>query len=219
MSIATRVVLKLPGVAGRICAVTGRATSSPLPSGNLLWWEEFGDGKDLLLLTIKADDTVIALCPLYRKLEDGKTILRLVGGIDLTDYLGPDPQSGGQGGGSGRSGSGWPGSTDVEWDEFDAHKMPVSFGFTEFLVERADHAGFGFALQQEETAAILRLPSSWDDYLWSPWSSATASTRNGSGAGIEREHPDTKLRASTAPSKPSPAISRFSSTCTEGPRK
>ena len=165
------------------------------PEWNRLWWEEFGDGKDLLLLTIKADDTVIALCPLYRKLEDGKKILRWVGGIDLTDYLGPicSPADKGE---VADCLVRWLGSTDVEWDEFDAHNMPVPFGFTEFLVERADHAGFGFALQQEETAAILRLPSSWDDYLASLGSKQRHELKR-KRRRIEREHPDTKLRAST----------------------
>jgi len=56
----------------------------------------------------------------------------------------------------------WLCRTEVEWDEFDAHNMPVPFGFAEFLVERADRAGFSFRLDQEETAAVLPLPGESD---------------------------------------------------------
>jgi CelD/BcsL family acetyltransferase involved in cellulose biosynthesis len=43
--------------------------------------------------------------------------------------------------------------------------MPVPFGFAEFLVDHADRRGFQFAIDQEETSAILRLPPDWDTYL------------------------------------------------------
>lgn len=165
------------------------------PEWNRVWWEEFGDGKDLLILTLTAADDVVAICPLYRKVEDNKKILRWVGGIDLTDYLGPicDPDDRGE---VADRLVEWLRTTDFEWDVFDAHNMPVPFGFTEFLVERADAAGFGFALQQEETAAILRLPSSWDDYLASLDSKARHELKR-KRRRIEREHPDTTVRAYT----------------------
>jgi len=134
------------------------------PEWNRVWWEEFGEGKDLFLLTMRRGPDLIAIVPLYRKHEGERKILRFLGGIDLTDYLGPvcAPE--------GReevveSLVAWLGRDEVEWDEFDAHNMPVPFGFGEHLIERADRHGYRFQVEQEETTAILPLPGTWDAYL------------------------------------------------------
>ncbi|MGH2751445.1 MAG: GNAT family N-acetyltransferase [Actinomycetota bacterium] len=134
------------------------------PEWNRLWWEEFKGDKDLFLLTMRRDDRVVAIVPLYRKAEDGRKMLRFVGGIDLSDYLGPICSLGDREDVADTLAA-WLIETDVEWDVFDAHNMPVPFGFAEFLVDRADRQGLEFELEQEETAALLPLPSSWDEYL------------------------------------------------------
>ena len=90
----------------------------------------------------------------------------------------------------------WLVTTDVEWDEFDAHNMPVPFGFAEFLVERADDAGLSFVLDQEETTAILKLPSDWDSYLASLDKKERHELKRKQRR-IGREHPDARVRTST----------------------
>lgn len=128
------------------------------------WWDEFKSGKELIVLTMRRGDQVVGIVPLYRKQEGDRTILRFVGGIDLTDYLGPicslddrdDVAS---------ALVHWLETTDFEWHELDAHNMPVPLGFAEFLVERADAAGLTFSLEQEEVSAALFLPRDWDSYL------------------------------------------------------
>jgi len=134
------------------------------PEWNRVWWEEFGEGKDLFLLTMRRGDELVAIVPLYRKHESGRKILRFLGGIDLTDYLGPicDVEDRHD---VAESLVSWLGKDAVEWDEFDAHNMPVPFGFGEFLIERADRHGYRFEVEQEETSAVLLLPQTWDEYL------------------------------------------------------
>jgi len=134
------------------------------PEWNRLWWEEFKGDKDLLLLTMKREGKVVAIVPLYRKVEDGEQVLRFVGGIDLSDYLGPicsldDRED------VADTLASWLVETETEWDVFDAHNMPVPFGFAEFLFDRADRLGLELKLEQEETAALLPLPPSWEEYL------------------------------------------------------
>ncbi len=166
------------------------------PEWNRLWWEEFGEGKDLLLLTLRDGDDLRAIVPLYRKSERGRRILRFMGGIDLTDYLGPicslDDRDR-----VAEALVGWLERTDVEWDEFDAHNMPVPFGFAEFLVERADAHGFDFSLEQEVTAAQLLLPDTWEAYL-SSLSSKDRHELRRKRRRIERDHPDATVRRATA---------------------
>lgn len=165
------------------------------PEWHRLWWEEFGAGKSLLFLTMRRGEDLAAIVPLYRKEEEGRCILRFVGGIDLTDYLGPIcsledrlPVADAL--------VEWLASTDVEWDELDAHNMPVPFGFAEFLVERADEAGFAFALEQEETAALLPLPADWEGYLASLESKERHELKR-KRRRLGKDHPDAAFRTTT----------------------
>jgi len=166
------------------------------PRWNKLWWEEFGAGKDLFILTLSRGDEFVALVPLYRKHERDRKILRFVGGIDLTDYLGPicsledrDDVA--------DTLVDWLTTTDVDWDEFDAHNMPVPFGFAEFLVERADGEGLRFSMNQEETSAVLPLPADWDAYLEGLASKERRELKRKIRR-LYREQPDARFRRATA---------------------
>lgn len=165
------------------------------PEWNRLWWEEFGAGKDLVSLIVRRGADVAGIVPLYRKEEEGRQVLRFVGGIDLTDYLGPicsreDRRE------VADALVDWLQNTDIEWDEFDAHNMLVPFGFAEFLVETADRHGLDFALSQEETSALLPLASDWDQYLGSLESKDRHELRRKMRR-FTREFPDARLRLAT----------------------
>lgn len=166
------------------------------PEWGRLWWEEFGAGKDLFVVKMMRGGEPLAVVPLYRKHEGGRELLRFLGGIDLTDYLGPicTPEDRPEVAGALIS---WLQTTDIHWDTFDAHNMPVPFGFAEFLVERADSAGLDYELDIEETAAILLLPRSWDDYL-AALSSKDRHELKRKRRRLEREHPDARVRTATA---------------------
>lgn len=166
------------------------------PLWNQLWWEEFGAGKDLFILTMKRGGEIAAVVPLYRKVQDGRRILRFIGGIDLTDYLGPICSL------EDRDDVAdtlveWLLTTDAEWDELDAHNMPVPFGFAEFLVERADARGIAFRGDQEETAAVLPLPSEWEGYLESLEAKERRELKR-KRRRLAREIPDARFRTATA---------------------
>jgi CelD/BcsL family acetyltransferase involved in cellulose biosynthesis len=165
------------------------------PEWHRAWWEEFKQGKDLFLMTMKRGSETVALVPLYRKVDQGRKILRFVGGIDLTDYLGPICSLEDRGVVA-EALVEWLRSTDVEWDLFDGHNMPVPLGFADFLVERADAMGFSVTLDQEETAAVLPLPSDWEAYLGSLDSKQRHEVRR-KRRRLEREHPDASFRTTT----------------------
>ncbi len=165
------------------------------PEWNKLWWERFKEGKDLFILTMHRGADTVAIVPLYRKEEDGKKILRFNGGIDLTDYLGPicslddrDEVA--------EALARWLDETDVDWDELDAHNMPVPLGFAEFFVDHADRKGFDFRLNQEETTAVLLLPGSWDEYLAGLHSKERHELRR-KRRRLGRDHPDARVRRAT----------------------
>lgn len=165
------------------------------PEWNKVWWEEFNAGKELIVLEMRRGDDPVAIVPLYRKAEGNRSILRFVGGIDLTDYIGPigaeeDHRQ------VADSLVAWLQSTDLSWDEFDAHNMPVPFHFAEELVERADASGFDFRLEQEETAALLRLPPTWDEYLAALDGKERHELKR-KRRRVERDHPDVRVRRAT----------------------
>lgn len=165
------------------------------PEWHRVWWEEFGAGKELLVLEMRRGEETAALVPLYRKHQDGRRVLRFVGGIDLTDYLGPicGPADRTEVAGALVA---WLRTSDVEWDELDAHNMPVPLGFAEYLVERADTCDFRFALDQEETAAILELPAGWDAYLAGLDSKERHELKR-KRRRLHRDHPDAEFRTAT----------------------
>jgi CelD/BcsL family acetyltransferase involved in cellulose biosynthesis len=162
---------------------------------NRLWWDEFGAGKELIVLVVRRGSEVVGLAPLYSKAEAGRTILRFNGGIDLTDYLGPicsfeDRNE------VAAALVDWLVRTDLVWDEFDAHNMPVPFGFAELLVDHSDRRGLEFRLDQEDTSAVLLLPNGWDEYLARLRSKERHELKR-KRRRIEREHPDARLRTAT----------------------
>ena len=162
------------------------------PEWNRMWWEEFGEGKELFVLSMHRDGELVAIAPLYRKVEEGRKVLRFVGGIDLTDYLGPICAS------EDRDAAAealirWLAVGHVQWDELDAHNMPVPLGFAEFLVDHADRNGFDLDLDQEETSAVLLLPSDWEEYLASLNSKERHELRR-KRRRLGRDHPDARFR-------------------------
>jgi CelD/BcsL family acetyltransferase involved in cellulose biosynthesis len=166
------------------------------PEWNRLWWAEFCVGKDLLTLLLRRDSKVVAIVPLYRKREGARQVLRFVGGIDLTDYLGPICSIDDRGEVADCLVT-WLRDTALEWDEFDGHNMLVPFGFAEYLVESADRHGLDFTLSQEETSALLPLPGSWDEYLGSLDSKDRHELRRKMRR-FTRDYPEARLRLATA---------------------
>ncbi len=166
------------------------------PEWNRVWWEEFSHGKELLVLHVRRDDETLGIVPLYRKIDGGRRILRFVGGIDLTDYLGPICAAEDRAAMAGALIS-WLNTTDVGWDELDAHNLPVPAGFAEYLVERADTCDFRFAVDQEETSAVLPLAPDWETYLARLDSKERHELRR-KRRRLGRDHPDASFRTATA---------------------
>jgi CelD/BcsL family acetyltransferase involved in cellulose biosynthesis len=135
-----------------------------LPAWGRAWWEQFGSGKQLMVLTFLDPEPVGLAALTLEDTADGG-LLRFLGGDDLTDYMGPltaGPEH-------------LPAVADAlvryaceeigGWSLFDAKCLPVPFGFAEWLVEAADRLGVGFEIDQHETTAVLPLPSSFEEYL------------------------------------------------------
>jgi CelD/BcsL family acetyltransferase involved in cellulose biosynthesis len=132
------------------------------PEWGRVWWEEFGEGKDLMSLTFCDPDPVGLILFMLDETPRGRR-LRLLGGDDLTDYMGPlsaDPTH--------LSGIADSLMSFLEgfdrWDYLDAKAMPVPFLFAEWLAESADRHGFDFTISQDEISAVVALPGTFEHY-------------------------------------------------------
>ncbi len=166
------------------------------PEWNRAWWEEFPANKELLILSLVRAATPAAIVPLYRKNEPGKRTLRFLGGIDLTDYLGPICSPGDRHAVAVALVD-WLGQTEEEWDTFDAHNLPVPLRFADYLVDEADRAGFDWTIEQEDVTGILRLPRDWDAYLAGLRSKQRHELRR-KRRRLEREAPGAAFRSATS---------------------
>jgi CelD/BcsL family acetyltransferase involved in cellulose biosynthesis len=128
-----------------------------------LYWEEFGEEPDHLLLAFGEDDAGAQVSAAAFELI-GDT-LRFLGGTEVTDYMGP------VGAPEARAGFTyelWAGllSRD-DWREADLRGLPEDSPWLPGLREAA--AGHGLAVEEVEdqngVAPFLELPSTWDDYL------------------------------------------------------
>lgn len=180
----------------RLLATNQRPKVFSHPEWHRIWWEEFSEGKELMVVTFERDAEPMAVVPLYLTQQDDKKVIRFVGGVELTDYLGPICAP------SDRAETAhllvdWLKQADLAWDVFDAHNLPVPDGFADALIDAADSGGLDFSLEEEETAAILRLPSSFDDYLAGLASKERHELKR-KRRRMARDYPDASVRRATS---------------------
>ncbi len=131
-----------------------------------VWWEELGAGSRLLALTF-FDPHPVGLAALVLDPADGaeRSRLSLLGGEDLTDYMGPLSAGDDHLPGIAEALVRYASEEISGWTCLDARCLPVPFGFAEWLVEAADRMGLDFRLEQHEMTLVLDLPTSFETYL------------------------------------------------------
>lgn len=128
------------------------------------WWRFFAPGREPLLLTLRDQGELVGIAPLYRqKLEDGRTVIQLVGGTDISDYLNfivlPDYR-----GHFYRIVLEFLTTEVTDWDEIDLHCIPAVTPYQP-LREAAQTQGLIIQRLVEDVCPIISLPATWDDYL------------------------------------------------------
>lgn len=157
---------KLEGGWGELLSRNQRATVFQTLEWNRSWWDSFGDSKELLLLAIAGEGGLLAgLAPLYRTQSgDGRRLLQLVGGIDLSDYLDLIY---------------YPGFEEPvcmalldhlrenykQWDVLEFHNVPTESPTLELLSKAATELGLKITAEEEDVCPRIHLPSTWEEYL------------------------------------------------------
>ncbi len=126
------------------------------------WWEAFG-ASPLHLFAVRAEDgDLIGLLPLYGIEGGSRTVLRLVGGVDVSDYL--DLIAVRE-----REEEVWKALLqtllDLRWDLLDLHGLPEASPTLGLLPGLARAWGLDCEVEQEERCPVVELPESWETYL------------------------------------------------------
>jgi CelD/BcsL family acetyltransferase involved in cellulose biosynthesis len=123
------------------------------------WVRAFASSRRLELRSVK-DDTggLIAVLPLHEA-EPG--VMRLIGGVDVSDYLDLIAVAG-------REEDAWNALLQSRTQEsavWDLHVVPAASPTVTTLPGLAGAAGLTVTVAQEERCPVLSLPRSWDQYL------------------------------------------------------
>jgi CelD/BcsL family acetyltransferase involved in cellulose biosynthesis len=128
-----------------------------------LYWEEFGEGPEHLLLAFGEDDAGAQVAAAAFELI-GDT-LRFLGGTEVTDYMGPVGTPDARAGFAHELWAGLLARDD--WREADLRGLHENSAWLSELREAA--AGHGLEVEatddQNGVAPVLDLPSTWDEYL------------------------------------------------------
>ena len=128
------------------------------------WWRFFSSGRELTLLALREQGTLVGIAPLYRqKLEDGRTVIQLVGGTDICDYLNviarPDYRDQVY-----QATFEFLATELTDWDEIDLHCIPATAPYQP-LCAAALKQKLIVQRRVEDVCPVIPLPATWDDYL------------------------------------------------------
>lgn len=128
------------------------------PQWRRVWWQAFGSGHELLLLSVRRDTELVGIIPLMRQ---GETI-SFICGRDVCDYMDFIVRQG-------EELTVFSQLLDyfepMEWSYMDLHLLhPYSLTLN-FLAPLAKQKGYLVEITQEDVSPQILLPSSWDEYL------------------------------------------------------
>ncbi len=132
-----------------------------------IWWDCFGEDAQLTILTVREKGELIGLAPLYaRRSNDGQRTLRLVGGVEVSDYLDIIASTGKE---QVVYTALWHFLVDEHrypWDVLDLHNVPATSPTLTVMRDLVgDTPGFEISAVVEDVCPVLDLPSTWGEYL------------------------------------------------------
>lgn len=128
------------------------------PQWQRAWWQTFGNGNELLLLSVRQGSELVAIAPMMYR--NGK--LALIGSSDVCDYMDFIARRG-------EEASVFLWLLDylesLEWGHIDLESLlPNSLALT-YFVPLAQQKGYRVQTTQVDVSPQLTLPTSWKDYL------------------------------------------------------
>jgi CelD/BcsL family acetyltransferase involved in cellulose biosynthesis len=128
------------------------------------WWRHLGDRAGRLHLLAVQDGAAewIGALPLYEVAGPDGAVLRLVGGVDVADYLDLVAVAG-------HEEAVWKALltalADSDWRQLDLRPVPAASPTVALLPALAQAAGLSCRVEREERCPVIELPGSWEAYL------------------------------------------------------
>lgn len=133
------------------------------PDWTAIWWSHFGSGSEPCVLRVRHGASDVAFVPLRRSTDDER-VLEFIGGVDLTDYLGPvcDPADEMD---IGAVVGAWLVDGADGCAAVDFRFLPPGSAFASSLEWKLKGSGCEVIVEPDGVVARLDLASSWDEQL------------------------------------------------------
>src|SRR3990170_4977429 len=128
------------------------------PTWLKVWWQEFGDGRELLLLSVRDDEKLAGVVPLMRR--DGR--ITFAGDTAICDYMDIAAPAGGEAAlltATLRS------LSEEPWDELALCALHAGSPTLQALPSVCRELGLALEVELEDVCPQLQLPARWDQYL------------------------------------------------------
>ena len=128
------------------------------PQWQKVWWDQFGDGAEMLLLSLQGQNGIEGMAPLARR----EGTITFIGSQDLFDYNDFLVSKGAES----RFYSYLLNHLDgEEWETIELFSVPENSPTLTYLPDLARRHGHSVEVKEEDVAPGLNLPGSWDGYL------------------------------------------------------
>jgi CelD/BcsL family acetyltransferase involved in cellulose biosynthesis len=129
------------------------------------WWTHLGEG-DLLLVAVRADDgQLLGLAPLFRLDRITHLSLNTIGCVDVSDYLDLIVARGHEAAVYEALLDALASPDAPAWDTWSLCNIPAASPTLTLLPKLASARGYTVSKSVQEVCPIVRLPSTWDEYL------------------------------------------------------
>ena len=129
------------------------------PTWLRVWWEEFGAGRDLILLSVRREGELVGVAPLMR---DGDDHLCFAGDTEICDYMDFIAAPGEE---EAVISAVLRSLGEEPWQELALWAMPEGSPTLDALKAVAPQFGLRVDTEVEDVCPQLELPGAWEDYL------------------------------------------------------
>jgi CelD/BcsL family acetyltransferase involved in cellulose biosynthesis len=131
------------------------------------WWDFLSQEAQPIIVTVRDGEELVGLAPLYALPPNGgPRTLRLIGGVEVSDYLDIIAASGKEEMVYTALWESLMDEFDNPWELVDLHNLPAASPTRKILPALAKQTkGIQVTMEIEDVCPIISLPSSWEDYL------------------------------------------------------
>jgi len=128
------------------------------PTWLRVWWDVFGAGRELILLSVRRDGELVGVVPLMR--EDDR--LRFAGDTEICDYMDLIVLPGEE---EAVLSAALRSLGEEPWRELTLWAVPEGSPTIDALKRLAAKLGFSVEVEMEDVCPQIELPAAWDDFL------------------------------------------------------